>query len=222
MESVKKENPVISKPLQQSFLFSYFVLMGYTAITLVEALRTPSVAVRNIMNIETTVSIVASLFYDMFNRRISTGTFDIQESNLLRYMDWSITTPLILLAILLFYNPDSSVNYVSYLVIVLLDWGMLGTGYLGESGALSREAGLSLGFIFFGALLAFLYSCCIDSKVNHIVFYLFAVIWTAYGVVYMIRDEETKNIAYNILDVISKALFGVGLWLFYGKVLKFT
>ena len=34
-------------------------------------------------------------------------------------------------------------------------------------------------------------------------------------------DEEDKNIMYNILDVFSKAIFGVGLWLFYGKVLKF-
>jgi len=35
-------------------------------------------------------------------------------------------------------------------------------------------------------------------------------------------DEETKNISYNFLDIFSKAVFGVGLWLFYGKVLNFS
>jgi len=41
-----------------------------------------------------------------------------------------------------------------------------------------------------------------------------------YGVAYM-QNEETKNLMYNILDVNAKALFGVGLWMFFGKVLKF-
>jgi len=93
---------------------------------------------------------------------------------------------------------------------------------LGEVGTLSKNTGLLLGFAFFGALLLLMYTCCIDQKANHIVYYLFAAIWAAYGINYMIRDEETKNITYNTLDVISKALFGVGLWLFYGKVLNFT
>jgi hypothetical protein len=49
---------------------------------------------------------------------------------------------------------------------------------------------------------------------------MFAAIWTGYGIAYLM-DEETKNLAYNGLDVISKAVFGVVLYLFFGKVLKF-
>ena len=63
-------------------------------------------------------------------------------------------------------------------------------------------------------------TCCIPSSANHGVFYMFAAIWTGYGFAYLL-DEETKNIAYNGLDVISKAIFGVVLYLYYGKVLAF-
>lgn len=196
--------------------------MGYTLVTLIEALRTPIVNVRNIMNIETTVSVVASFVYKIFNDMIDSGKFDLKKINEIRYLDWGVTTPLILLAILLFYNPETPVNYIYYLIIVFLNWGMLLTGYLGENGTLSKMTGLVAGFAFFAALLVLMYTCCIDYKANHIVFYIFAIIWAGYGVNYMVKEEETKNITYNTLDVISKALFGVGLWLFYGKVLKFT
>jgi hypothetical protein len=37
----------------------------------------------------------------------------------------------------------------------------------------------------------------------------------------MIEDEETKNISYNTLDIFAKAVFGIILWLYFGKVLKF-
>ncbi len=221
METDQKEVHSLGS-LKRSFFTSYLILMGYTLVTLVEALRTPIVNVRNIMNIETTVSITAGFVYKIFNDMIDSGKFDLGKINELRYVDWSITTPLILLAIILFYNPESPVSYVYYLAIVILNWGMLLLGYLGEVGTVSKLTGCLGGFAFFAALLVLLYSCCIDSKANHIVFYIFAVIWTGYGINYMMKDDETKNIAYNTLDVISKALFGIGLWLFYGKVLKFT
>jgi bacteriorhodopsin len=221
METEKK--PVLGLGnLKRSFFLSYLVLMGYTLITLVEALRTPIVNVRNIMNIETTVSIIASIVYKMFNDMLKEGKFDLQKINELRYIDWSITTPLILLGIVLFYNPESPVKYTSYLLLVILNAGMLLSGYLGEVGTLSKTAGLVGGYLFFGALLVSMYFCCIDTKANHTVFYIFAAIWSAYGINYMVKDEEIKNITYNTLDVVSKALFGIALWLFYGKVLKFT
>jgi bacteriorhodopsin len=174
------------------------------------------------MNIETTVSVVASIVYGLFNDMIQKGAVDLHAFTELRYIDWSITTPLILLGIILFYNPETPVRYSYFLLIVLLNWGMLLAGYWGETGALSRSTGLATGFLFLAALLALLYTCCIDSKANHTVFYLFAIVWAGYGVNYMIEDEAMKNIGYNTLDVVSKALFGVALWLFYGKVLKFT
>ena len=194
--------------------------MGYTGLTLIEALRTNNTNVRHVMNIETTVSLIAGLVYSIFNEMIKEPNVDLHEITKIRYIDWSITTPLIILVILLFYGGSIHPLASVYGSLILLNWGMLAAGYLGEQGTINKMTGCLVGFLFFAAMLYTLYSCCIPAKSNHAVFLIFAIIWSFYGVAYML-DEEKKNIAYNILDVISKAIFCVILYLYYGKVLDF-
>lgn len=216
-----KDIKVLSETTKNTFFTSYLVLFGYTIITLVEAIRTPSVNVRHIMNIETAISLVAGMVYGYLNEEVRKPGADLKKITQVRYLDWSITTPLILLVILLFYNGESAIDYKTYLGIISLNAGMLYSGYLGESGAVHKMTGGIAGFLFFGAMLTLFYSCCVPGSRSPVVFWIFAVLWTLYGVVYYIEDEETKNVCYNILDVIAKALFGVVLWSYYGKVLKY-
>lgn len=216
-----KDIKTLSDTTKNTFFTSYLVLFGYTIITLVEAIRTPSILIRHIMNIETAISLVAGLVYGYFNEEIQKPGVDLKQITQIRYVDWSITTPLILLVLLLFYNGENAIDYKTYLSIVALNAGMLYSGYLGETGAIGKMTGGLAGFAFFGAMLAMFYSCCLSSTKSPIFFYMFAFIWTLYGVAYYVEDEETKNISYNILDVVSKALFGVALWSYYGKVLKY-
>jgi len=211
---------VITPALKTTFMASYLVLMGYTGLTLIEALRTTDTNVRHVMNIETTVSLIAGLAYSIFNEMIKQPTVDLHEITKIRYIDWSITTPLIILVIMLFYGGSVHPLASVYGTLILLNWGMLGAGYLGEQGSINKWTGCIVGFLFFIAMLYTLYSCCIPTRANHAVFFIFAIIWSFYGLAYLL-DEEKKNIAYNILDVISKAIFGVVLYLFYGKVLDF-
>ena len=207
--------------LQNSFMASYVVLMGYTGLTLIEALRTPSINVRHVMNIETTVSLIAGLVYGVFYEMVRTAkTVDLHEISKIRYIDWSITTPLLILVLMLFYKGSAPPDYKTYGQLVMLNWAMLGSGYLGEEGFISRWAGLLLGFVFLALMLWTFYGCCISPSANHAVFFVFAVIWSLYGIAYLL-DEVTKNIAYNGLDVVSKAIFGVVLYLYFGKVLAF-
>lgn len=208
--------------LQNSFFTTYIILFGYTAITLIEALRTSSTNVRHIMNIETTVSLVAGIVYGTFLEKIKQPHFKFEEIVQTRYIDWMITTPLILLAIVLFYNTKShTVDYKCYFSIVALNWLMLLFGYLGERKIISSMNGLLIGFAFFAAMLLYMYTYLIPSGCSLAVFIIFAIIWSGYGIAYLLEEEE-KNIAYNILDVISKAVFGVILWLYFGRVLSFT
>ena len=208
--------------LKQSFFTSYLVLMGYTGLTFIEALRTENDRVRHIMNIETTVSLIAGLVYSLFNEKMKESKVDLRELVQLRYLDWMITTPLILLAILLYYNPDyKNVNYKTYGIVLALNWGMLAAGYGGETGKLSEMTGGVIGFIFFAILLWWMNYCCVPASANHTVFYLFAIIWTFYGVAYYMKDYEEKNVTYNALDVLSKAIFGIVLWLYFGHVISF-
>jgi bacteriorhodopsin len=206
--------------LNNSFMTTYIVLFGYTAITLIEALRTPCINTRHIMNIETAVSLVAGIVYGTFLDKMKQPNFKLSEIIPMRYMDWMITTPLILLAVVLFYNTKlSSVDYKCY-IIIILNWLMLLFGYLGESKIISSMKGLLLGFFFYAAMLLYMYMYIIPKGCSLAVFIIFAVIWTGYGIAYMLKEEE-KNIAYNILDIMSKAVFGVVLWMYFGKVLAF-
>jgi bacteriorhodopsin len=207
--------------LNNSFMTTYIVLFGYTAITLIEALRTPCINTRHIMNIETAVSLVAGIVYGTFLDKMKQPNFKLSEIIPMRYMDWMITTPLILLAVVLFYNTKlSSVDYKCYIIIIILNWLMLLFGYLGESKIISSMKGLLLGFFFYAAMLLYMYMYIIPKGCSLAVFIIFAVIWTGYGIAYMLKEEE-KNIAYNILDIMSKAVFGVVLWMYFGKVLAF-
>ena len=222
LETPKPEKIELSSTLKSSFFVSYLVLFGYTVITLIEAIRTPYVHVRHIMNLETTVSLVAGLVYGYFNTEIQKDKPDLTYISKVRYIDWMITTPMILLVLLLFYNvKESAVDAKTFAAILTLNAGMLGSGYYGEEGTLSKPQGSLLGFVFFAALIYMIYSCCIPKGSNLTVFAIFTVLWSLYGVNYMISNEETKNINYNALDVCSKALFGIVLWLYFGHILKF-
>ena len=209
--------------LTNTFFVSYLILLGYTGITFIEAIRTPSVNVRHIMNVETTVSLVASIVYSIFNEKMKASPkVKLEEFTEIRYLDWMITTPLIILALLLFYNQGpSTISATAFFLITILNWGMLGAGYMGEKGTVSRQVGGAVGFAFFAAVLVMIWMYCIPKGTNISAFVAFAGLWAGYGVAYYL-DEKTKNISYNILDVFSKALFGIGLWLFYGKVLNFS
>jgi bacteriorhodopsin len=207
--------------LNNSFTTTYIVLFGYTAITLIEALRTPSVNTRHIMNIETTVSLVAGIVYGTFIEKMKQPNFKLEEIVPTRYIDWMITTPLILLAVALFYNTRvGSVDYKCFSIVIILNWLMLLFGYLGERKIISPMKGLLIGFVFFALMLLYIFYNIIPKGCSLVVFIIFAVIWSGYGIAYMLEEEE-KNIAYNVLDVTSKALFGVVLWLYFGKVLAF-
>lgn len=216
-----KDIKVLSETTKNTFFSAYLILFGYTIITLIEAIRTPSVLVRHIMNIETAISLVAGLVYGYLNDEVRKPGADLNKITHIRYLDWSITTPLILLSMLLFYNGGGSVDYKTFLAIAGLNAGMLYSGYLGETGSINKMTGGMVGFIFFGLMLALFYTCCVPKSSPPIVFIIFATLWTLYGVAYYIEDVETKNICYNLLDITSKALFGVVLWTYYGKVLKY-
>jgi bacteriorhodopsin len=213
--------PKYGRLLGDTFLTTYIVLFGYTAITLIEAIRTPSVNVRHIMNIETSVSLVAGLVYGIFLERIKEADFKLQDILHLRYLDWMISTPLILLGLLLFYNNRlGSINYKTYGIIIVLNWLMLIFGYLGEFGSISPTVGVGVGSFFLVAMLAYILFYAIPKGSSTALFWFFAIIWSSYGVAYTF-DEEAKNISYNILDLMSKAIFGIILWLYFGRVVSF-
>lgn len=211
--------------LRSSFLFSYLVLFSSMFITLIESLRTKNIRSRHILNLETSVSMVATFVYSVFLKMLDKPDTNLEDITRYRYMDWFITTPMLLLAILLFFHfyQRNELPVQLYLWIMLLNTGMLVAGYLGETRKLHRNTASLVGFGFFLAMLALMwFGVVVKSGVEHhkVVFLVFVVVWTMYGVAYFLEPTQ-KNVAYNTLDVISKSLFGVFMWLYYGHVVSF-
>jgi hypothetical protein len=225
---IANEQTVSSKfdTVKFTFYFTYILLITTGTITLVEALATTNPIVRHVMNLETCISIIAGYFYSQFITKVTTGSgvIDYKSINETRYNDWVITTPLMILALMiaLSYNNKESVHVGTYITAVLLNFGMLYTGYLGEKNTISKKSGCILGFIFFIALFALIYFSFVKGSkaFNFILFGIYILIWGLYGFVYLL-DEENKNIMYNILDVSAKCFVGLGLWTYFTKILVF-
>lgn len=209
-----------------TFYFTYILLITTGTITLVEALATTNPIVRHVMNLETCISIIAGYFYSQFITKVTTGSgvIDYKSINEMRYNDWVITTPLMILALMiaLSYNNKESVHIGTYISAVLLNFGMLYTGYLGEKNTISKQSGCIFGFIFFIALFGLIYFSFVKGSkaFNFMLFGIYVLIWGLYGFVYLL-DEENKNIMYNILDVTAKCFVGLGLWTYFTKILVY-
>lgn len=222
------ENPV-QYYVKFSFTITYIMLLTTATITVIEALRTQNPVVRHIMNLETCISVVAGYFYSIFVAQIDKYNFekkeiDWSEITKTRYIDWTITTPMMLLVLCVVLGNESGkrVHVPTILTIVALNYAMLYVGYLGEIRILSRWGATTVGFVFFFALFGLIFRNFVLPKyslANYILFSLYLVVWTMYGVVYMF-NESYKNIAMNLLDLTAKCLIGLGLWAYYTRIVR--
>lgn len=154
-----------------------------------------------------------------------------------RYWDWAVTTPAMLISILLFVwylqcdllTVDNLLQDTSKVAavatVVVLDWIMLLIGYAYEARWTSvtnlldfgggSGSGLLLGFIpFVGSFVPIFVSVYAKpDAVSWFVSILTFCIWLLYGVVAVVyarpQDAMLKNTYYNILDVVSKNAAGI-------------
>lgn len=212
--------------LKFSFTVTYILLITTGTITIIEALRNKDPLVRHVLNLETVVAIIAGYFYSKFVSNVSSKEYEVDWQDIMktRYTDWFITTPIMLLALIIALNqklgtkPDFSI----YVVVVLLNFLMLLIGYMGEIGKISRGAGLYGGFLPFLVMYGIIFWEFVYGKgsvFNYVLFGLNFVIWSMYGAIYNM-EEKKKNIIYNGLDLTAKCFVGLGLWLYFIGVFK--
>lgn len=210
------------KYVTTTFYITYAFLMTTATITFIEAIRTKDSKIRNILNLETCISVVAAFFYSRFVQEIKEGV-DYKTINVTRYTDWAITTPIMLLVLVLafLYNTDGGpMKFISYLIILFFNYIMLGSGYLGEIGFMDKNYANTIGFIGFFGLYYYIYITYISGKSNSdnkILYWTFFILWIFYGVFYFM-DETTRNVGYNVLDLLSKCFVGIFFWAYYTKV----
>lgn len=206
-----------------SFYITYVFLMTTATITFIEAMRTDDLKIRNILNLETCISVVAAFFYANFVKKVENDDIiDYKKINETRYTDWSITTPIMLLVLILafLYNTkQGSLPISKYAIVLILNFGMLGMGYLGEINIMNKVFANILGFGFFAGLFGYLYNSFLKNKYNFdntLLYTSFFILWSLYGVAYFM-DEINKNIFYNILDLFSKCFVGIFFWAYFTK-----
>lgn len=208
--------------VKATFYLTYVLLVTTGTITFIEALRNKNPYIRHIMNLETCISVVAAFFYSQFVKSIqeSHGNIDYKSFTNTRYLDWTITTPMMLISLLLALGQGIGITSIPWLVLfpmIFFNYGMIYAGYLGETGRLPIIQANMIGFMFFVLLFGLIYIHYIQPKyllVNTIVFYTYVILWGLYGIAYFAKDE-LKNRIYNVLDMCAKCLMGIFLWLYF-------
>lgn len=175
---------------------------------------------KDLLKVELFVQIIEFIFYVWLFFYFNKVSRNITPY---RYLDWAITTPLMLITLSAFLNHNGSTssrlseflynNAGSILKIVLLNAGMLLFGLIGEFGYLSSYMASALGFIPFILNFKYIKDTFLpssDDKYKNAIFYWFVFFWSLYGV-FAVMSYKIKNTGYNILDIFAKNFFGIFL-----------
>jgi len=218
--------------LYHSFYITYAFLVTTGTITFIESMRTQIEPMRHILNLETCISIVAAFFYGNFIKTLKDKKDHVDDETLqneindTRYVDWSITTPIMLVVLVLGFRYNSGLKGIKFndiLLILFLNYGMLGSGYLGEKNVIQKPLANIVGFVFFACLYGFLYNTYLiktkggNNASNQLLYFSFLILWALYGVFYLTK-ENVKNAGYNILDLFSKCFVGIYFWTYSSKI----
>jgi hypothetical protein len=174
---------------------------------------------RQVLAMELGVQSIEAVFYVWLVTNINSITNITPK----RYFDWSITTPTMLFSLIVYLiyleykNKDKTEelsllgifksNYKSISYVFILNWIMLGLGYLGEMNIIPTIAGVAMGFVPFLMYFYEIYKKYVGEN-GTMLFYYFFIFWSLYGVV-AILPYYLKNAFYNILDLFSKNFFGL-------------
>ena len=134
------------------------------------------------------------------------------------YTDWSITTPIALVLILafLYNNKQGPLPISQYGVVLVLNFGMLAMGYLGEINVFDGICEYNW-FRFLRWFIRYIYNTFLKNRYNFdntLLYSAFLGLWTIYGIAYF--DEINKNAIYNIRFVF-KMFCRNFLWAYFTK-----
>ena len=191
------------------------------------------IILQDILGLETIVQVVEATFYIW----IIFALKNLEKMTPRRYIDWFITTPTMLISTIMFMKyqeikdkgelEESKLNYKNFfrdnkrniLIIVVLNIFMLLFGYLGEINYINKYLSIGVGFVFFFLNFYFIYEYYAKySDLGKKLFYFNLIIWSLYGIAAM-TDIKTKNILYNLLDIVAKNFYGIYI---YYKILELT
>ena len=167
-------------------------------------------------------SVAGFIYYWIINTYITSkelNSVDWDKITTLRYIDWSITTPLLLLSFSLFLSKGEKVNNLGNFIvfIIFFDLIMILAGYLGSFNLINNTLSQFIGFFAYFVIFYSIYNKFFQGVklVTHrifkeIFFFVMLTLWFLYGVVYN-ASNYNRNALTNILDGVSKGVFGLSL-----------
>jgi bacteriorhodopsin len=181
---------------------------------------------KSALKLETLVQLIEFIFYlylvfSIHNKILPNNITSI------RYFDWMITTPTMLLSMIIYfkYNEEKEKGKTielfdllkseknNILKILFANWMMLLFGYLGEINVINIKYTTPIGFIFFAYFFKLLYSnYAVKTNQGLKLYWPMFILWSLYGVA-AVFDFNIKNISYNILDIFAKNFYGLFLFI---------
>lgn len=192
--------------------------------TLFVKVEAPYMILRQLLFLDVIVQIIEGIFYFWLVYNFN----EVTNVTPKRYIDWSITTPtmLVTLIVYLIYLKDREIgndtsklelftllfeNSRNITYVIYLNWLMLVFGYLSEIKIMDTLTGVILGFVPFLIYYYIIYvNYANQSNSGWKLFWYFFFFWSLYGFV-AVLPYYVKNAFYNILDLFAKNFFGLFL-----------
>ena len=188
--------------------------------------------IKQLLIIEFVVQMVELIFYIWLFK----NAHNINNITPNRYIDWSITTPVMLFSLVMYlvydkyYKKQEELNdkkedyenislYDTFkenkktiFIILFLNLIMLIFGYLGETQNTNKFYYLTLGFIPFVSYFWIIYKNYAKKSTDFgkKLYYYFLIVWILYGIIAYF-PYYLRNSCYNILDLFAKNFFGIYL-----------
>jgi hypothetical protein len=173
------------------------------------------------------LELVVQFFEGMFYLWLAYNFTKVLNVTPKRYIDWVITTPTMLITLILYLiylnkrveNKTNELDLFTLLKdnspiiipVIILNWLMLLFGYLGEMRIIPVLLGVFLGFIPFLIYYYMIYvNFVTKNSSGYLLFWYFFIFWSLYGIV-AVLPYYIKNSFYNILDLFAKNFFGLFL-----------
>ena len=204
----------------EKFTFKLSVLIQLlgiiiTPLGLLLPKKKDKIALYECLKLETMVNVIELISYLIILKFI----YKVSDVSTMRYYDWFITTPMLLLSVIIYFQylngkknftiknvmEEYSNNYGKIIIYNLL---MLLSGYLGELKLIPRYLGTIIGFIFFILLFRELKKLTLNNRESETFFTYFMILWSLYGISFNF-NSKIKNTGYNILDLFSKTFYGL-------------
>jgi len=218
-----KADNIVSKTIYASLIIQIIT----TVISLgglLKKLKEKDYVLKEILVLEAFVQLIESLFYIW----VIYAIHNLNKVTPRRYIDWTFSTPIMLTSTIVFMKYQEykekginksfrlldffKENKTNILKIFVFNGLMLLCGFLGEAGIIDKRIGIPVGFIFFYLSFNLIYKeYATKSELGKKLFTFLVVVWGLYGVAAM-TDLKTKNISYNILDIVSKNFYGLFIY----------